>query len=591
MSGLAGVNRAMRAAGLALLLFAIPARADWPPTGAPVTEALDLWDHTIAPDGAGGVFVSWSNFMLFASRLTSEGELAPGWPAAGRRIPGAALYNLASVPDGDGGLFIVFNAKDCAASCGANPAERRVVRLTASGDPSPGWTDAGFKVGGGFGPVGFGAGDPGRTVAIPDGEGGLIVAWGRHVGPHRHAPIELRIQRMSGDGRRLWGDSGRVVRSASSTYPLHAIAPDGRGGAFVSWTDEREPRLFAQYVTPDGEPLWATNGIPLGSGGSRVLDRPIAVEDGARGAIIAWFGAVDGDTGVFAVRVTRGGGLPWRAPRLVQRAPGGLDWLQMVPAREGDAILAWRDARVPGQETIHAQRVSHGGRLEWGPRGLPVCDAEGHKDYVALASDDLGGAYLAWGDTRPAGEVFATHLGADGRIWPGWDVNGTPVCPPVAGVRAVKLVGDGEGNAIVVFTDERVPTPGTFRSRMTLAARLLAGGPATPIVGRAAVVPGPRGPRHVVDAAPAPSLALRGASPNPGPPGGLVRFTLPDEALATLELFDVSGRRLWLREVGGLGAGEHAVRLAHEARLPPGVYLLRLARRGESLWSRVAIVR
>lgn len=87
---------------------------------------------------------------------------------------------------------------------------------------------------------------------------------------------------------------------------------------------------------------------------------------------------------------------------------------------------------------------------------------------------------------------------------------------------------------------------------------------------------------------PVPRIALAGAQPNPsdGRPL-LVSFALASDAGASIELFDIGGRRLAFREVGELGAGAHTLALAK--RLDPGIYLVRL-RSGSALIQRKAIV-
>jgi hypothetical protein len=86
------------------------------------------------------------------------------------------------------------------------------------------------------------------------------------------------------------------------------------------------------------------------------------------------------------------------------------------------------------------------------------------------------------------------------------------------------------------------------------------------------------------------ALALAGARPNPTTSGALaVRFTLRDASPATLELFDVGGRRAYGCSVGALGAGEHTLSLAG-ARLRPGLYFARLRQQGESRRGRILIV-
>jgi hypothetical protein len=73
------------------------------------------------------------------------------------------------------------------------------------------------------------------------------------------------------------------------------------------------------------------------------------------------------------------------------------------------------------------------------------------------------------------------------------------------------------------------------------------------------------------------ALALEGVRPNPTTSSRLtVSFVLPVAAPARLELVDVKGRRVAVREVGVLGAGRHSVDLAAGQKLRAGIYLVRL---------------
>ena len=86
------------------------------------------------------------------------------------------------------------------------------------------------------------------------------------------------------------------------------------------------------------------------------------------------------------------------------------------------------------------------------------------------------------------------------------------------------------------------------------------------------------------------ALALEGFRPNPAGLDPVAWFTLPDQAAARLEVLDISGRRLFSREVGSLGAGRHALPLG-AAGLRTGVYLMRLSHGGHTLTARAAVVR
>ncbi|HKQ58333.1 MAG TPA: T9SS type A sorting domain-containing protein [Candidatus Eisenbacteria bacterium] len=86
-------------------------------------------------------------------------------------------------------------------------------------------------------------------------------------------------------------------------------------------------------------------------------------------------------------------------------------------------------------------------------------------------------------------------------------------------------------------------------------------------------------------------LSLAGASPNPSENGVTVRLSLPGAEPATLELFDLKGRRVAYREVGSLGAGEHLVPMTDSPSLPAGVYLVRLTQARRTFTAKACLVR
>jgi hypothetical protein len=101
------------------------------------------------------------------------------------------------------------------------------------------------------------------------------------------------------------------------------------------------------------------------------------------------------------------------------------------------------------------------------------------------------------------------------------------------------------------------------------------------------------GPENTLSADPyALVFALNPVRPNPGPGDRLgIEFVLPRAGPARLELLDASGRRLAVREVGGLGPGRHVVDVAEGHRLAPGLYVVRLSQAGAVRVRRAAVLR
>ncbi len=133
------------------------------------------------------------------------------------------------------------------------------------------------------------------------------------------------------------------------------------------------------------------------------------------------------------------------------------------------------------------------------------------------------------------------------------------------------VVPDGTGR--VVFVDRRVEAGSRYAYRLALTTK-------------AGVEYG----SEVWVDVPAIRLRLAGTRPNPSRSRLTVSLSLPDASPATLEAFDVTGRRVATRAVGGMGAGNHLVEMPSDRPLRPGLYLLRLIHGRERLAARAVVV-
>jgi hypothetical protein len=341
-----------------------------------------------------------------------------------------------------------------------------------------------------------------------------------------------------------------------------------------------------------------------------VLAPPFAIGDGAHGAIVSWAGLRGTDFDIFASRVTYGGGLPWRGDSQVCAAPGDQFDMRMVrpgrgfgpggrglesfrpPLRGGDAIIGWLDSRPDGVR-VSAQRLTQGGQIAWAPDGVKVGDAEIMAPYwsprslLAMAGDGSDGAFFVWPGARREGGLFAMRISGDGKPACGWPEGGVTIYGRSEALGSADMTGVGNGNAVVAWQNSGGASWATLLGPRGPAAtpdwsRLVA----SPSGGSR---PGPldREPPSAKRVAPASSPGLR---LKPGASDGWLRLSLTDASPATLELFDVMGRKLWSREVGGLGGGEHEVSVGGGVRLAPGLYLARVTQGDHRATARVAIM-
>jgi len=169
--------------------------------------------------------------------------------------------------------------------------------------------------------------------------------------------------------------------------------------------------------------------------------------------------------------------------------------------------------------------------------------------------------------------AYACSLTCD-RGWSNFPVAGSLTVGPssVAPISLSYAIPDTAAVGVVHFTFKLAQSDGLPITSCTLADTIVAGS-------TTAVALEDLGPR----------LAIGRLWPNPGPGIAHLSFSLAAAAPASLEMFDVSGRRVWSREVGDLGAGAHEVALGRD--LPTGIYAIRLHQSGRTVGSRMTILR
>jgi hypothetical protein len=174
---------------------------------------------------------------------------------------------------------------------------------------------------------------------------------------------------------------------------------------------------------------------------------------------------------------------------------------------------------------------------------------------LVSATAEGGRVTIEWSASAPGASALEVSRSEDGVAW----VALGTVSPGSAGTYR--------------WVDETV-TPGT-----RYAYRLASASGATVSFTPAAWVEVPLGV----------SFALAGARPNPVRGDALLAFSVPSTGGTTLDVLDVTGRRVRRLEWPALEAGEHRVPLT--GGLPPGVYLLRLARTEGVRTARMVVLR
>lgn len=592
-----------RLASFVFLAFAVSCLAAsqsiaaWPPDGLVIGGAGSL----ISSDGAGGLFALDGNPYSVTGqvlRFTSDGNLASEWPAAGVELVAGNTYGahagiaaIAVLPDGDGGTFVLTYERGPYPGSGGflNPFQYYLHRRTSTGAVASGWPNDGVLVETEW------QWPPAAANNLPamadDGRGGVLITWATAV----PSPRRVLVQRVSGDGTRLWGNDGVIARASDDLGSLPSVTADGHGGAIVTWAEwnasatQVAPR--GQHLAASGDVLWGAAGRQMSAASFTAMERAFVpsaglgysphlpairtLSDGEGGALLFWSAVRGGDLDLCASRVSSAGASVWKCDLAVCSGPGDVTQLACAPASGRTAVVVWRDLRDPAGAGIYAQEITTNGRVRWRENGVAVATGAGDRNTPATSDDGREGVYVSWADASTGGQVLVQRLGRSGSPTVGWPEGGKLVSQSAhsnVAAASLQLVGSDRGSVILGWSDVL---------GRAVAMKVTPEGPAS-----AGPVASNR-PTHTD----AERLLTRSGLRLSAVPGGSVRFALPAGEHATLEVIDLSGRRVLTQEVGGASGGSFEVDLAQESDIRAGIYFVRLQLGTQRATTRVAVLR
>jgi predicted lipoprotein with Yx(FWY)xxD motif len=253
-----------------------------------------------------------------------------------------------------------------------------------------------------------------------------------------------------------WATNGSPASLADSNQVLPRSISDGLGGIFVAWEDYRSGNadIYAQHLDASGSPLWGANGTLVVSqtGGQ---ESPVLTSDGSGGIIVAWQDSRSGAYDIYAQGLDAAGATRWAAGGVSICAASGNQVLQVATEdAAGGAIIAWRDLRGLDSD-IYVQRVNNAGTPLWTLNGNAVCDTIGTQSDVRVLGDQQGGAFLIWRDRRSGAnyDLYAQRVNASGSML--WTRNGVPVSAAAQDQLNPAMVSDGRYGFIAAWHDFR----------------------------------------------------------------------------------------------------------------------------------------
>lgn len=400
------------------------------------------------PDGFGGAFVVWEDYRdthdIYAQHVDANGNNQ--WGPGGMPICTAtSVQQYPQVtPDAAGGAIIAWEDYR-----NGGITDIYAQRVNTTGQIQ--WTTDGVAI---CAATGFQY----KPQLAADGNGGAIVTWHdqRSMGNN-----QVFAQRVNGGGVVQWTADGVPCTNVNADQLNPRIVADGSGGAVIGWYQYYDPYyiIYGQRLNPNGTRQWGVSGNAITSSPVQQAYQMRMISDGAHGAVTAWTDSRSTNTDIYAQRMNGGGIVQWTGNGVpictethIQVSP------ELAPDGTGGAFLTWFDYRVNvAQSHSFAQRINGSGIIQWTADGIPVTNAAGNQNGQIITTDNADGAIIAWSDhrTTPSTDIYAQRFNSSGT--PLWTPNGVAISTNSANQSQPRIVPDGAGGAIVVWSDGRTP--------------------------------------------------------------------------------------------------------------------------------------
>jgi len=316
--------------------------------------------------------------------------------------PNVSIPPAAITGDNSGGAIAVYQMQ-----MSDSYGQFYVQKISPEGDFL--WGEKGILIGSGYSD--FGAF---YSYAVSDGSGGAIVIWLEFLPRAEGEPpsFQTHVARI---------DSGGDVKWRQDIPGIDEAIPDGSGGVIIAYRALYQDNISVLKIDAEGNLPWGEDGVSL----NLTEYTPLAVaSDNLGGVIVVGYAYQGGRPIVYAQRVDSGGNILWQTGG-VQACVGPAGGAQVVSDGSGGGIITY-ERNIPCEDSkyaycdsdIYAQRIDAEGNVLWGPDGLPICAGSSVPNSPRIVTDGAGGAIIFFFFLEDYAAFRARRIDADGHeLW------------------------------------------------------------------------------------------------------------------------------------------------------------------------------
>lgn len=327
-----------------------------------------------------------------------------------------------------------------------------LLALAAAAPALADWPAGGIKVNG------FNNNDQWNCSMVPDGSEGMIYVW-------QEGGTSIWAQRYDHMGNRVWPMDVRVDPDSGNLDAVTACR-DGAGGVVVAWVEfGAVQRVRLQRIDGAGALQWPDRGVPVTLTPGLGQREPVLMPGTASSEPMVLFGQnTAGDIWRTTIqKLNLSGVRQWGTDGiLVCNNDTSQQSLFGLAVSDTSAIVGWNDLRA-GNYDVYATMVYPSGPVF--PSGWAMCDAAGSQMNPCIASDDSGGAVIAWQDGRNGNwDIFAQRYTVNNLQ--DWQWNGMPVSVFTGQQENLDICRAQNKGVVICWQDSRLSDEAVYAQRL-----------------------------------------------------------------------------------------------------------------------------
>lgn len=242
----------------------------------------------------------------------------------------------------------------------------------------------------------------------------FVVFWKTVPAPDNY---ELRVQLLDENGVQQFGPDGMLVSDAipMSTFTvIWSITIDQDDNLYIGATGTQNTAAFAFKIDINGNHLWGTNGVQLGTG-NVVKILPLSTGE----AIVSWYPAPQ----ALVQKLDASGNTLWANPVPVVSGANNTVAAELFEMSNGDFTMVFHHLTGGINSQLYAQRFNSNGVSQWAnPTQLSNKATAFNRNYSKAQDDDVVymGYFASIGNRF---DSYLQRLNPDGSL--PWGINGS----------------------------------------------------------------------------------------------------------------------------------------------------------------------